>query len=50
MGKPVEQHGGHLGIAEVRRPFAEAVVGGDNDVGAFVKLAEQMEEQRAARC
>ena len=29
MGKAIEQYGRHLGIAEHRRPFAEAEVGGD---------------------
>ena len=49
MGEPVEQCGGHLGIAEHCGPFAEAEVGGDDDASAFVKLAQQMEEQRPAR-
>ena len=48
MGKPVQQGGGHLGIAEHVGPFAEAEVGGDNDAGAFVELADQMEQQLAA--
>jgi hypothetical protein len=49
VGEAVEQGGGHLGIAEDRGPFAEAEVGGDDDAGALVELAEQMEEQRPAR-
>ena len=49
MGEAVEERGGHLGIAEDRGPFAEAEVRGDDDAGAFVKLAQQMEEQRPAR-
>src|SRR5690554_5355947 len=49
MGQPVEQGGGHLGIAEDRRPFAEAEIGSDDDACALVELAEQMEEQRAPR-
>ena len=48
MSKPIEQRGCHLGIAEHAGPFAEAEVGRDNDAGALVKLAEQMEEKRAA--
>ena len=40
----------HWSEPDGERPFSEAVVGADSDVGAFVKLAEQMEEQRAARC
>ena len=31
MGQPVEQRGGHLGVAEHARPFAEGEVGGDDD-------------------
>ena len=38
VGEPVEQCGGHLGIAEHAGPFREAQVGGDDDTGAFVKL------------
>ncbi|EJU11798.1 hypothetical protein LH128_17032 [Sphingomonas sp. LH128] len=49
MGEPVEQRGGHLGIAEHLCPFAEAEVGGDDDAGALVELAEQVEQQRSAR-
>ncbi len=47
MGQAVEQGCGHLGVTEHAGPFAEAEVGGDDDAGALVKLAEQMEEQRA---
>ena len=45
----VEERGGHLGVAEDRAPFAEAQIGGDGDAGALVELAEQMEQQGAAR-
>ena len=41
--KAIEQRGGHLGIAEDAGPFAEAEVGGDDDAGAFVELAEQVD-------
>jgi hypothetical protein len=30
VGQPVEQRGGHLGIAEDTQPFAEGKVGGDD--------------------
>ena len=50
VGKTVEQGGGHLCITEDGGPFAEAEVGGDDDAGAFVKLAHKMEEQGTARC
>ncbi len=49
MGKVVEQGGGHLGVTEHRGPFAEAEVGCDDDAGALVKLAQQLEQQRSAR-
>jgi hypothetical protein len=43
MGEPVEQRGGHLGVAEDSWPFAEREVGGDDDGCALVKPADQME-------
>lgn len=49
VGKPIEQRGGHLVIPEHAGPFAEAQVGGDDDAGALVQFAEQMEEHGAAR-
>jgi transposase len=48
MGEPVEESGGHLGIAEDRWPFAEGEVGGDDDGCAFIKLADQMEQELPA--
>jgi hypothetical protein len=30
MSEPVEQYGGHFGVAEDRRPFGESQIGGDN--------------------
>ena len=48
MGEAVEQRRRHFGVAEDGRPFAEAQVRRDDDAGALVELAEQMEEQRAA--
>jgi hypothetical protein len=50
VGEAVEQGCGHLCIAKHCGPFTEAEVGGDHDAGAFVKLAQQMEQQRPARC
>ena len=46
--QPIEQGGGHLGVAEDIGPFGEAEIGGDDDAGSFVKLAEQVEQQGAA--
>ena len=48
MGETVEQRGGHLGVAEDGRPFAEGEVCGDDDRGALVEPAHQMEEQLPA--
>ena len=48
MCEPVEQRGGHFCIAEDTRPLAEAEVGRDDDTGAFVEFAQQVEEQCAA--
>ena len=35
MGETIEQGRCHLGITEVRGPFAEAKVGGDDDAGGL---------------
>ena len=48
VGEPVEQRGGHLGVAEHGRPFAERQVGGDDDRGALVEPADEMEQELAA--
>lgn len=48
MGQAVEQSRGHLGVAEDGSPFAEAEVGGDDDAGALIEFAQQVEEQRSA--
>src|SRR5208282_4394956 len=48
VGEAIEQRGGHLGVAEDGRPLTEAEVGCDDDAGAFVEPAEQVEEQGAA--
>ena len=47
VGQPVQQRGGHLGVAEHPGPLAEAEIGGDDDAGALVKFAEQVELERA---
>lgn len=46
MNEEIEQGGVHLGVAKDSGPFAEAEVGGDDDAGAFLELAQQMEQQR----
>lgn len=44
-GDAVEQRRGHLGITEDGRPRAEGEVGGDDDAGAPIKLADEVEQQ-----
>jgi hypothetical protein len=48
MGQPVEQCGGHLGVAEHAGPFSEGEVGGDDNGGALVETADEMEQKLAA--
>ena len=48
MGQAVEKRGGHLGIAKYRWPFAKGEVGGDDDGCAFVKFADEVEQELAA--
>lgn len=45
VGKAVEERGGHLGIPEDARPFAEREVRGDDDRGALIEAADEVEEQ-----
>jgi hypothetical protein len=44
MGDAIEGRGCHLGIAEHGGPLAEGQVGGDDDRGLLVELAEQVEQ------
>ena len=48
VGEPVEECRGHLGVSEDGWPFAERQVGRDDDRGAFVELADQVEQELAA--
>src|SRR6202161_933915 len=48
VGETIEQRGRHLWVAEHSRPLAEAEIGRDDDAGALVELAQQMEEQGPA--
>src|SRR6516165_903189 len=48
MSEPVEQRGGHLGIAEHAGPLSEGEVGGDDDGGALVKPTDEVEQKLAA--
>src|SRR5580658_1724519 len=48
MGEAIEQRGRHFWIAEHARPFAEGEVGGDDDRGALVEPADQVEQRLPA--
>ena len=48
MGDAVQQGCGHFLVCEHLHPFAEVEVGGDDQAGFLVQLADQMEQQRAA--
>src|SRR5271166_5622863 len=48
VGETVQQRGCHLGVAEHGGPLAEAEISCDDDAGALVELAQQMEEQGPA--
>jgi len=48
MSQPVEQRGGHLGVAEHAWPFAKCKVGGDDDGSSLVEPADEMEQKLAA--
>jgi hypothetical protein len=48
VGQAIEERRGHLCVAKDRRPFSEGEVGGDDDRGAFVETADEVEEQLAA--
>ena len=48
MRQAVEERGGHLCVAEDGRPLSERQVGRDDDRGAFVKLADEVEQELAA--
>ena len=49
MGQAIEHGGGHLGVAEHLGPIGEGEIGGDQQRGVFVELADQVEQQLAAR-
>lgn len=48
MGDPVEERCCHFGIAKDRYPFAELQIGGHDNAGLLIKLADQMEEKCSA--
>ena len=47
VGQAVEQRGGHFGVTEDARPFTECQVGRDDNRGAFVKSADEVEQKLA---
>ena len=50
MRETVEERGCHLGVTEDARPFAKGQISCDDDRGALIELAHEMEEQLPARC
>src|SRR6516165_12107747 len=48
MGQAVEQRGRHFGIAEHARPFPKRKIGGDDDGGALVEPADEVEQKLTA--
>ena len=48
VGQSIEQRGRHLGVAEHTRPFTEGEIGGDDNGGALVEPADEVEQELAA--
>src|SRR6202021_4078133 len=48
VGEALEERGRHLRVRQHGRPLAKAEISRDDDAGALVELAEQMEEQGSA--
>jgi hypothetical protein len=48
MSEAIEQRRGHLGVAEYARPFTEGEIGGDDDRGALIETADEVEQELAA--
>src|SRR5262249_18658406 len=48
VGQAIEQCGRHLGVREDARPFTKGEVGGDDDRGALVEAADEVEQELAA--
>ena len=47
MGESIQQCRSHLLVNKHRGPFGEAEIGGNDDAGSLVQLADQMEQQGA---
>jgi hypothetical protein len=48
VSETVERCGGHFRVAENARSFAEGEIGGDEDRGALIEPADEMEEKLAS--
>ena len=48
VSEAVEQSSRHLGVCKDARPFAEGEIGGDDDGGALVESADEVEQELAA--
>ena len=48
MREPIQHRGRHLGVGEDLGPVGEGEIGGDDDRGVLVELADQVEEQLRA--
>ena len=49
VGEAIEERGRHLGITEDARPLPEGKIGGDDDRGALVEPADEVEQELAIR-
>jgi hypothetical protein len=49
VGEAIKQCDGHFGIVEHARPFAKCEVGDEYHGSAFIKTADQVEQQLPAR-
>ena len=44
----VQQGCSHLGVTKHLHPFSEVQIGGDDQAGLFIELANQVEQQSAS--
>lgn len=50
MRNAIQQRGRHLGVAEDLDPFPKIEVGGNDQRGFLIKMADQMEQQSFSGC
>ncbi len=48
MGDPVKKRRRHFGVTKDRDPFTELQIGGNDDTGLLIELADQVEDKRSA--